>query len=332
MRSLLARHFKDLLLLQAIVDAGSINRAAKVIGLSQPALTRSIGRLEADIGVQLLTRVAKGVYPTEFGQALLEHVRLAGAELDQAETQLRIIKSRSSSQLACGGTFVPMGYLIPQAVKDFGDRKPDSHVRLVEGTTDGLLQMLRVGELEVVVCPKMDAQKDDDLTSEVLVIERVGIFADSQHPLLKEKNNSLQKIVSSERWILPDRTGQLRQLLIREFARHSVEIPERFVETASLTAARRLINITSFVAFSTSLLVAPDLLAGTTREIQGNWQFPTTTLSLFHRTEKLSTSALYFVECLRRAARSLPVPEAALGGRTKGRHIPAADKGNPVSH
>jgi LysR family transcriptional regulator, pca operon transcriptional activator len=312
MPNLLARNFENLLHLKAIVDAGSFNRASKLVGLSQPALTRSIGRLESALGVQLLTRVARGVYPTEFGQALLGHIGAADTELEQAATVLRIMKGRAGSQLACGGSFVPMGYLIPLAVREFAQDRPEAHVRLVEGTTDALLRMLRLGELEVVVCPKMDAQQeDDDLAAEPLITERVGIFADRQHPLLKQSNHNLKKLAARERWILPDRTGQLRQLLIAQFAQHGVDLPERFIESSSMEAARRLISLTGYILFSTSLLVAPDLLAGAIRELQGDWHFPTTTLTLFHRNQTLSAAAQFFIERLRRVVRSLPPSERA---------------------
>ena len=223
MRNLLARHFENLLHLKAITDAGSFNRAAKMIGLSQPALTRSIHRLEAAVGAPLLTRVAKGVYPTECGRALLDHIDVIDAELEQATTMLRVMKGRAGSQLACGGSFVPMCFLIPRAIKDFSEGKPSLHVRLVENSTDNLLRMLRLGELELVVCAKMG---------------------------------------------------------------------------------------TGCIAFSTSLLVAQDLLDGTTREVQGDWRFPTTSIAVFHRDQTLSAAALFFLECLRRVAQSLSTQDA----------------------
>ena len=309
MQNLLARHFENLLHLKAIADAGSFNRAAKTIGLSQPALTRSIHKLEAAVGAPLLTRVAKGVYPTECGRTLLEHIQTIDAELEQAATMLRVMKGRAGSQLACGGSFVPMSLLIQRAIKDFSEARTGLHVRLVENSTDNLLRMLRLGELELVVCPKMDSEMDGDLPSEVLVTERVGIFANSRNRLLEHKAHSLHKLAAAEKWIIPDRSGQLRQLLTREFARLAVEMPARFIETSSLTAARRLIGFTRYIAFSTSLLVAQDLLDGTTREVQGDWRFPTTAIAVFYRDQALSAAALFFLECLRRIAQSLSVQD-----------------------
>lgn len=299
-----ARHFENLLHLKAIVDAGSINRASTIIGLSQPALTRSIGKLEAAVGAQLLTRVAKGVYPTECGRALLDHVRAAEAELEHARTELRIFQSRSASQLACGGTFVSASFLIPLAIKEFCEGLPGENVRLMEGTTDALLRMLRLGELEVVVCPKMDTLSDNDLVSEALVTERVGIFAGSGHALAGQSSHQLKKLAATEKWIVPDRSGQLRQLLVSEFNRHSVDLPKCFVEISSLVAAQQLLTLTPRILFSTSLLMTPDFMAGAAVELMGDWNFPTTTMTIFHRNQVLSPSGLHFVKCLRRIASS----------------------------
>ena len=333
MRNLLARHFENLLHLQAVVEAGSINRAATIVGLSQPALTRSIGRLEAAVGAPLLVRVAKGVYPTEFGRTLLDHVRAAGAELDQAGTEVRILQSRSGRELACGGTFMSASFLLPLAIRQFGEDMPGLNVRLVEGTTDALLRMLRLGELEVVVCPKMDGLGDDGLASEALVTERVGIFAASGNRLAARTDNRLSRLAAREAWVLPDRAGQLRQLLKAEFERHAVDPPTRFIETSSLMGARQLITLTGRIVFSTSLLVTPDLLDGTIRELRGDWTFPTTTMTVFHRDQVLSPGASHFLGCLRAAAASVPGPELVMdcGTGAPGR-MPPAYKPRTVSH
>jgi len=308
MSNLLSRYFENLLHLKAVVDAGSINRAATTIGLSQPALTRSIGKLEAALGVQLLTRVAKGVYPTEFGHALLEHVRAVDGELERAGTTLNILKGRTAGPLACGGTFLSMSLLVPLAVKEFDKIKPGSHVRLHEGPTASLLKMLRLGELDVVVGSQIDDEHYDDLISESLATEHVGIFVHNGHKLLSQQRHSLKRLVATEKWILPSPAGPLYQLVKAEFARHAVNLPRRFIETSSIIAIRKLIPLTGYLAVTSSMVAAPALLDGTSREIWGDWQFPTTSIAAFYRAHgATSSAALAFAECLRRVAKSLPV-------------------------
>jgi DNA-binding transcriptional LysR family regulator len=308
MPNLLSHHFESLLHLRAVVDAGSINRASTKIGLSQPALTRSIGKLEAALGVKLLTRVAKGVYPTEFGQALLDHVRVVDGELERAKTVLNILKGRTGGPLACGGTFLSMSLLVPLAVKEFDKMKPGSQVRLLEAPTETLLTMLRLGELDVVVGSRIDAESYDDLVSEALATEHVGLFVHNGHKLLGRQRHSLQHLAGTEQWILPSPSGPLYRSIETEFARRAVGLPRRFIETSSLIAIRKLIPLTGYIAVTSSLVMAPTLFDGTSREILGDWTFPSTTITAFYRAGgPTSPAALAFAECLRHAAQSLPV-------------------------
>ncbi len=307
MLNLLSRHFENLLHLRAVVDAGSINRAATKIGLSQPALTRSIGKLEAALGVKLLTRVAKGVFPTEFGQALLDHVRAVDGELERARTTLNLLKGRTGEPLACGGTFLSMSLLVPLAVKEFDKARPGSQVRLFEAPTDALLTMLRLGELDVVVGSQLDEDGHDDLVAEALATEHVGIFVHNSHKLLGRRRHTLKHLAATEKWILPSPPGPLYRLMEAEFARHGVGPPRRFIETSSLIAIRKLIPITGHIAITSSMVMAPTLFDGTSKEIVGDWVFPNTTITAFHRRGASSPEVAAFAECLRRAAQSLPM-------------------------
>ncbi len=308
MPNLLSRHFENLLHLKAVVDAGSINRAAAAIHLSQPALTRSIGKLEAALGVKLLTRVAKGVYPTEAGQALLEHVRAVDGELERAGTTLNILKGRTGGPMACGGTFLSMSLLVPLAVKEFEKIKPGSHVRLMEGPTEAMLKLLRLGELDVVVGTRIAEEGYEDLVSEALATEHVGLFVHNSHALRSHEQHSLKRLVATENWILPTPPGPLYQVVQKEFTRQSLSLPRRYIETSSLIAVRKLIPVTGYIAVTSSMVVAPALIDGTSRELEGDWDFPATTITAFYRAEKAtSAAALAFADCLRRVARSLPV-------------------------
>lgn len=119
----------------AAAEYGSINRAAAPLGLSQPALTRSIGRLEEIVGAKLLHRTSRGVVPTEFGKALIKHVQAIDSELHQASTTIDLLKGNIDGVITCGAGPVSMFYLLPAAVNEFRKRWPRLHFRLVEGHT-----------------------------------------------------------------------------------------------------------------------------------------------------------------------------------------------------
>jgi DNA-binding transcriptional LysR family regulator len=62
----------DLHVLMAVVQAGSMNKAAVLLNTTQPAVSKSIAALERTVGVRLLDRNAQGVEPTDYGRALLD--------------------------------------------------------------------------------------------------------------------------------------------------------------------------------------------------------------------------------------------------------------------
>src|SRR6185295_5977905 len=79
----------DLHVLMAVVEAGSMNKAALLLHTTQPAVSRSVTELERTMGVRLLDRNSRGVEPTEYGQALLaggtamfDELRLAVKNID----------------------------------------------------------------------------------------------------------------------------------------------------------------------------------------------------------------------------------------------------------
>src|SRR5258705_11931080 len=69
----------------AVVESGGIRAAARELGVSQPAITRSVRRLEAELHTRLLQRTPTGVVPTQAGRAFLARARAAQAELRKAE-------------------------------------------------------------------------------------------------------------------------------------------------------------------------------------------------------------------------------------------------------
>ena len=72
-----------------VADEGSITRAADKLGVAQPALTRHLKRLEAELGTQLLMRLPRGVRLTTSGREFLEHARRITFDVARARTQVQ---------------------------------------------------------------------------------------------------------------------------------------------------------------------------------------------------------------------------------------------------
>ena len=96
----------------AVVDAGSIGAAARKLNISQPALTKSVKTLEAQLELPLLVRTARGVVPTRYGKVLYARARSAHTELQRAEEELRELAGERSGSVAFGFGPVAAGLIV----------------------------------------------------------------------------------------------------------------------------------------------------------------------------------------------------------------------------
>lgn len=147
--------------LVAVADHGSINGAAKVLFVSQPAITKAIRELEADIGVELLGRTNNGVTLTASGRSLLGRARLIVSELARAEEQMAQDRGAQEGRIAVG--LMPLAALtvLPPAYAQFRLEAPKVQVEFLEHPTARLLDNLRKGTLDFALAspsePFLDA-------------------------------------------------------------------------------------------------------------------------------------------------------------------------------
>jgi len=139
---------RRLLTLRAVADAGSISAGARVLGWTQPAVTRHIQELERAAGTPLLLRGPSGVRPTEAGAALLAHADAIAAHLDAAAQEVAELRElrRGTVRLAC----FPSGLatLVPSALARL---EPGVDVHLIEAEPDAALALLRDGAVDLAV-------------------------------------------------------------------------------------------------------------------------------------------------------------------------------------
>ena len=103
----------------AIAENGSIRGAARRIGVSQPALTKTLKELENSLSAPLVVRSAQGVTLTKYGEALLVRARLADAELRRASDEIGQMLGAKGGQIAVGLSPVASLLLAPDALKRF---------------------------------------------------------------------------------------------------------------------------------------------------------------------------------------------------------------------
>ncbi len=182
------RHLHHLTML---AETGSIHRAARQLGLRQPALSQSIRALEADVGVQLVARNAWGSSLTPAGTVFLSEIRCALAVLERA--------TRIARAVADGGA-VPMrlGITSDSATSYFSNRLhafmegSDFDVFVSSNSSSNLLAMLDREMLDIVLLP-LEAVRDN-VIAEPLWVEDINIALAENHPLSVEENIDIRQL------------------------------------------------------------------------------------------------------------------------------------------
>ncbi|KAF1018702.1 MAG: HTH-type transcriptional regulator TsaR [Paracidovorax wautersii] len=154
--------------LVAAIEEGSLRGAARRVGVSQPALTRTIRELEHELAAALLLRTSRGVQPTPQGKVLYEHALKAHREIGIAVDTIRQMGGNMIGELHLCAVPVAVMLLIPETLRTFGQEFPNVRLRVSEELYVAQLQRLRSGEVDVTV-----GGIPDDLSTGEFVVERL---------------------------------------------------------------------------------------------------------------------------------------------------------------
>jgi LysR family cyn operon transcriptional activator len=151
-------NFRHLRAFVTIVDAGGYARAAERLHVSQPALSRQIHALEAELGIALFDRVGRGVRPTSQGEDLLRHSRRLLTDVSSLSERARALKAGQVGLLRIGATPQVIENLLADFLAGYERRHPLVEVELKEAGGAQLGDILDRGEIEVVIMPAGDAR------------------------------------------------------------------------------------------------------------------------------------------------------------------------------
>jgi DNA-binding transcriptional LysR family regulator len=232
------RHLK---LVEALVDVGSLHKAAKTLHMSQPAASAMLRETENALRVTLFNRSSKGVALNERGRVAVARLRAVLGELGMLAEDLR---SAESSPVLRIGTlphafFGVLQSFLPQFLSESGCR-----VDLVEGSPTDLLDRLQQNELDCYIGRMPTARIDSFRTRGVfyqpLYELEICVLGAPSHPLARKRKVALQEL-SRCTWILPRQGSNSRYVLMAAFAAAGLPPPEVRIETASFVSTLPLL-------------------------------------------------------------------------------------------
>ena len=144
-------NLKQLRSFLAIAETGSVTRAAELLHVVQPALSRQLRLLEEDLGTPLFERNQRGMELTDTGQMLVERARRALRELDQAKAEIVATPGTVAGMVAIGLLPSTSTLLAGPLVGSLKKKYPHLAVRLTMGFAGHLQQWLENGEIDVAL-------------------------------------------------------------------------------------------------------------------------------------------------------------------------------------
>ena len=143
-----------------VAQTGNVTKAAELLCLSQPAVTRSIHRLEESLGCKLFIRVSRGVRLTVEGAALFSHVDSAFKSLSNGERELRRLAAFEAGTPIIGAAETPLYHFLLPKLGQFREMHPNVTLQVQGSSTHETIQMLRAEQADVVlaVSPLIDVE------------------------------------------------------------------------------------------------------------------------------------------------------------------------------
>jgi DNA-binding transcriptional LysR family regulator len=248
LNSIISRlHLKQLRLLIALGDHGSLLKAAQQVALTQPGASKALQEIETTFGTPLFNRTNRGLEPNEAGRCVIRYARLIHTDLSHMREEIVGIMRGQGGRVAVG---VIMGAvpLLTDAITSLIARNPEISVEIVEDTSATLLSQIDEGRLDLAICRTTISQTPQHYETTRLQEETLAVVANVQHPLRRAKKVRLQD-VAEYRWVVYRANMPMRLLLEREFREADIRFPMHLLETTSAFATLALLQSNpSFVA------------------------------------------------------------------------------------
>ena len=235
----------QLRLLVHVADTGSLLAAAERMHITQPAATKALKQLEADLGSPLVMRSSTGSVLTPLGELLCKRARLILSELRSVEEELGLFHAGQAGQITVGALPVAAPTLLPMALQALYRDHPRITVRVVEGSSDVLFPGLKEGQLDLLV-GRFWSVEEPDLFNEILFESRFAVAVRPGHPLLSRRRLQLADTLELP-WILPAPGVHTRSAIEEMFRHHGLAMPPHPVETTSYLVTRALVMSTDMV-------------------------------------------------------------------------------------
>jgi DNA-binding transcriptional LysR family regulator len=231
----LPRHLKmgELRVFVAVLEHRSFRKAAAVLHLTQPAVTKAIASLEQTLQARLFDRVANGVEPTIHGHAFAPRAAAVFDELRRAAQELTLVANGATGHLRVGTVPMPAVPFLPVALNRVLAEHPGVLASVVEEREMELIDRLRRRDIEVAILRLALLDPPEDMHADTLFDERLCVVARQDHPLATREALSWPELLQ-QRWVMPPADCFFYEHVQRTLHQLGLPMPRHTVEAMSI--------------------------------------------------------------------------------------------------
>jgi DNA-binding transcriptional LysR family regulator len=217
----------------AVLEHGSFRKAAAVLHLTQPAVTKAIAGLEQMLGVALFDRASDGVVPTAHGLSFAPRAVAVFEELRRAAQELSLVSRGERGTLRVGVLPMPAIPFLPVAIGRMMEARPDVFVTVYEGREAELLDRLQKRDIEVAILRLALVSPAENMRVERLFDEQLCVIAAREHPLAAVRKPTWPQLLR-ERWVMPPADCYFYEHVLRTLDRAGLPMPKHVIESFSI--------------------------------------------------------------------------------------------------
>jgi DNA-binding transcriptional LysR family regulator len=245
----------------AVMEEGSLGKASHRLHISQPALTKSIQRLEEQLGVRLFERESRGMKPTFYAESLRGYAKAVCVGMAEAQSQIASLRSGTEGILTIAGPPVVTTEFLPQILAQLSRERPRLQVRVVSQNKD-LFSDLAEGRFNAVIAMLYDEFIGQEFVKHWIFDDHLVLVMRPDHPLARRKVHRPEDLLSSK-WALPDPLTWSHKRLKLYFEQSGFTVPTASIESRDPAVLRSVIATSDHIGVLAHLGVRRDVEAGT---------------------------------------------------------------------
>jgi DNA-binding transcriptional LysR family regulator len=239
--------FEQLIQFLAVTRTGNFRKASRELGISQPALTRSIQSLEHYFNVPLFDRLSTGVTLTDYGKTAVEWAKEAVANTENVKRQIDLLNSMSTGQLVVGTGAYFADSILAESVARLISKKPGLRIKILRDTLKNAEKLILNRKIDLFLGWTEESNPSKEIMFKTLIKEPIVLFCRNGHPLVGMDKPDMKEVLKYPFAgpMVPNEVREMIDLFRQKYT--GLDDPLLTVEFDSYSEVRKVVELSDCV-------------------------------------------------------------------------------------